>query len=74
MADDHVKGEFDVSKYLKWRQNFKVGPYANIPVKEDEPTPLEPSAGEPGGSKLSLHRENLKLRDELTALRVELFT
>jgi hypothetical protein len=52
--------DFNVGNYLKWRGSFK-----------------QPSAGvtdEPADSKLSLHRDNMRLKDELTECRIELFS
>jgi len=48
-----------VSSYIKWRSTFKQ---PEIHFNEDGSTP-----------NLALQRENLKLKDEVMELRVELF-
>jgi hypothetical protein len=52
--------DFDVSNYLKWRGSFKQ--------------PATAVTDEPTDSKLSLHRDNMRLKDELTEVRIELFS
>ena len=58
-------GNFNVASYLKWRNTFKSPDYK---FDKDE------SACDDTSNKLLIHRENMKLKDELTEIRVEFFT
>lgn len=51
--------DFNVSSYIKWRSSMKQ---PEINFTDDASTPL-----------LNLQRENLKLKDEIMQLRVDLF-
>jgi hypothetical protein len=67
VENDHIREaqskelqqDFNVSSYIKWRSSFKQ---QEIQFTTDATTP-----------NLTLQRENLKLKDEVMQLRVDLF-